>query len=82
MKAIPPTGKSYTMTLDQVVEEFRMVGIKTDKKRISDGIKSGIYPFGRIISVGPTGRCCFEIWRKDLEAFLDAMNPNKEDVPA
>lgn len=72
----PADGRSYTLTLNQCLDLFRSVGIPMDKKRLSDGIKAGIYP-GRIISVGPTGRTCFEIWRKDVEAFLEERKPKE-----
>lgn len=71
----PPEGKSYTLTLAQCTELFRSVGIKMDNKRLADGIRAGIYP-GRVISVGPTGRTTFEIWRKDMEAFLRDRCPD------
>ena len=75
MKAKKPAdGRSYTLTLGQCLEMFRAYGIPMDKKRLSEGIKAGHYP-GRIISVGPTGRTCFEIWRKDVEAFLEDRRP-------
>lgn len=74
MKAIPQE-KSYTLTLAQCTELFRSVGIRMDNKRLADGIRAGIYP-GRVISVGPTGRTCFEIWRKDVEAFLRDRRPD------
>jgi hypothetical protein len=75
----PAGGKSYTLTLAQCLGLFRSVGIPMDKKRLSEGIKAGVYP-GRIVSIGPTGRTCFEIWRKDVEAFLEERKP-KEAYP-
>lgn len=65
---------SYTLTLEQCLGLFRERGISMDKKRLSEGIKAGIYP-GRVVSVGPTGRTCFEIWRVDVVAFLDSKCP-------
>lgn len=75
MKAAPHADvSSYTMTLDQYCEAFRAVGIPMDKKRLSEGIKAGIYP-GRVVSVSPTGRTTFEIWRKDVNAFFAERKP-------
>lgn len=79
-KAIPPAGgNSYTLTLKQCVELFQSVGIPMDNKKLSEGIKAGIYP-GRILNVGATGRHSFEIWRCDVEAFLQEKKPKGEIV--
>lgn len=71
-----PNGQSYTLTLAQCTEMFRSVGIKMDNKRLADGIRAGVYP-GRIVAIGSTGRTTFEIWRKDMEAFLQDRCPTK-----
>ena len=73
-KAPPADDNSYTLTLKQCVEMFQAVGIPMDKKRLSEGIKAGIYP-GRILNVGASGRHSFEIWRCDVEAFLQEKKP-------
>lgn len=75
MKAnIKDPNTSLTMTLDQVAELFRANGIRTNKVRLADGIASGAYPFGRVVGNNPNRRC-FEIWRKDVEAFLEERRP-------
>lgn len=80
MKAKKPAdGRSYTLTLSEYLEVFRAYGIPMDKKRLSEGIKAGLYP-GRVVNIGPTGRTSFEIWRKDVEAFLEERRP--ADKPA
>jgi hypothetical protein len=71
----PANGRSFTLTLEQCLDIFRSYGIPMDKKRLSEGIKAGVYP-GRVLSVGPTGRTSFEIWRKDVEAFLADRAPS------
>ena len=76
MRVTTPSAddNSYTLTLAQCVRLFQSVGIPMDNKKLSDGIKAGIYP-GRILNVGASGRCTFEIWRCDVEAFLQERKP-------
>lgn len=61
---------SPKMTLNDVANEFRKRGISIDNKVLSDGIVDGTYPIGRLVSESSTGRRRFEIWRKDVLAFL------------
>ena len=60
------------MTLDEVAQGLRSVGIPISKKVIADGIRDGTYPFGRVRSQGPTGRCSFEISRMKFTQWLEA----------
>ena len=66
------------MTLEEVAQGMRSVGIPISKKAISDGIQDGTYPFGRVRSQGPTGRCCFEISRMKFNQWLNAEFGVKE----
>lgn len=74
-----PRGASarspLTMTIEDVCKLFRSYGIPAESMRMSDDIASGIYPFGRVVKVSPTGRRTFEIWRVDVEAFLKTKMP-------
>lgn len=72
--------KKLTMTLLEVYYAMREVGIRTSPKLIAAGIKSGAYPFGRVVSVGPTGKCTFEIFRVDFYAWLETKMPKEEAV--
>ena len=54
----------------EAAQIMRRAGIRTSPTRIVDGIESGAYPFGRIVSVGPSGKRSTEIFRKDLYDFL------------
>lgn len=72
----PDTGLPLTLTLEECAELFRSRGIPMDKKRLSDGIKSGHYP-GRVINISPTGRAKLEIWTIDVLAFLEARTPSQ-----
>lgn len=65
-----------TMTLDDVCKLFRSYGIPMELTRLADGIASGAYPFGRVVKISPTGRRTFEIWRCDVEAFIDSKIPD------
>lgn len=67
--------RSITMTLKDVYEEMRSAGIRCSMKVISDGIATGAYPFGRVVSTGETGRRTVEIFRVDFEAWLATKIP-------
>lgn len=67
--------QKLTMTLMEVYEEMRAAGIPCNPTRISAGIASGAYPFGRVVSVGETGRRTLEIFRIDFEAWLESKTP-------
>lgn len=66
-----------TMTVHDVYLAMREAGIRSSPERISAGIASGAYPFGRVINVGETGRRTLEIYRVDFDAWLDSKIPKK-----
>lgn len=66
-----------TMTLNDVCQLFRSYGIPMELGRLADDIANGIYPFGRVIKTSPTGRRSFEIWRVDVEAFIESKKPKE-----
>ena len=72
-----------TMTIDDVCKAMRAAGIPCSKDRVSAGLKTGCYPFGRIVNVGETGRTTFEIYRVDFEAWLRGKFPEgmQEQLP-
>lgn len=73
--------KKYTMTLKEVYDEMRDVGIRCSFKSISAGITCGAYPFGRVVAVGETGRKTFEIFRVDFENWLASKKPCTPTIP-
>ena len=60
------------MTLLDVCNDLRSRGMSTTQKTVSDCIESGVFPFGRVLSVNPSGRRTFLILGKDYEAWADA----------
>lgn len=58
------------MTLQECAEAMRAKGFRTSTARIRNNLESGAYPFGRIVSVGATGRRNTEIFRVKFEAWL------------
>ena len=64
-----------TMTINDVYLAMRSAGISTNPRRISAGIASGAYPFGRVVGTGPTGRRTVEIFRVDFYAWLESKIP-------
>lgn len=76
------------MTLKQCAIAMRERGMATTEKAICDGIESGAYPFGRIKSVGSTGRRSVEILETEFRAWLATPyiarkkpeNPEKPDL--
>ena len=58
--------KLETMTVAQVVEELRALGVKTTPNKIRAGIIQGVYPFGVRIKMENDE---FEIYRTKFEAW-------------
>ena len=65
--------KKPVMTLSEVVQDLRAIGMKTNATVIADGIEEGIYPFGRILGVGASGRRHIQIFRNDFERWKSAV---------
>lgn len=61
-----------TMTVCEVMTEMRRHGIHCNQNTVSDGIAMGVYPFGRVSNIGPTGRKTLEIFRVDFYAWLES----------
>lgn len=64
---------SITVTATEAAARLRQAGMRISVKRLVDGIYSGDYPFGRIVSTGPSGRRTVEIYRRDLEIWIGRM---------
>lgn len=60
------------MTLLDVCKDLRRRGMAVTQKTVSDCIESGVFPFGRVLSVGTGGRRTFLILGKEYEAWADA----------
>lgn len=67
-----------TMTINEICAEMRAAGIKCSPTRVSAGIVSGCYPFGKVTNVGATNRHTFEVYRVDFEAWLQTKVPESE----
>ncbi len=59
--------KIETMTVAQVVEELRALGVKTTANKIRAGIIQGVYPFGVHITMENEE---FEIYRKKFNEWV------------
>lgn len=71
---------NITMTLNEVANAFRAVGIPMHVKRLADGIADGTYPFGRVVQTSATGRRTFEIFRVDFQNWLESKIPKEESA--
>lgn len=60
-----------SLTLHDCATIMRNRGFKTSTGRLAKGIESGVYPFGRMINRGPSGRRSFEIFAGDFYRWLD-----------
>lgn len=69
------------MTLAEVVEDLRNIGVKTTSKVVSDGIASGRYPFGTILNLGGTGRRHIQIFRTDYERWKNEVLLGNRTAP-
>lgn len=65
--------ESPEMKISDVARELRKVGICRGNLQIGDMIESGLYPFGKVTNVGPSGRRTFYIRRVDFLAWLKAV---------
>lgn len=59
------------MTIADVCRDMRSRGMGLTHKTVTDGIESGLFPFGRLLATNPSGRRTFLILRKDYEAWAD-----------
>lgn len=69
-----------TMTLMEVYYAMRDAGIPCSPTKVSAGIASGAYPFGRVVCVGETGRRTLEIFRVDFYAWLETRIPKNTGI--
>jgi len=69
-----------TMTVREVLYEMRAAGIHCNERIISDGIESGLYPFGRVTNKGETGRRTLQIFRVDFDAWLESKTPKQSSL--
>lgn len=69
-----------TMTIMEVYLAMREAGIPSSPQKISVGIASGAYPFGRVVNVGETGRKTIEVFRVDFLAWLKTKIPKEEII--
>ena len=59
------------MTVAQVIHDMRTRGIPIGQKNLVCGIESGAFPFGRVISVGETGRRTLLITASSYYSWAD-----------
>ena len=61
---------SPQMSASECVKVMREAGFRISVMTLMDGLENGYYPFGRIKSIGGTGRRTPEIYRGDFERWL------------
>lgn len=69
------------LTLHECCTVLRANGFRCSPNSVKQKIKSEIYPFGRITSVGPTGREETEIFWADVEEWIRGKRAGEFDVP-
>lgn len=57
------------MTLNEVLAQMRKRGMAMGQETLSNGIADGTFPFGKVVSIGKTGRRNFLILRADFERW-------------
>lgn len=60
------------MTLDDVLADMRSRGMPIGKKSLCDGMRGGMFPFAKVLSIGPTGRTTHLILRPAYEEWAEA----------
>lgn len=67
-----------TVTVNETLAIMRKAGIPITAITLADGIETGVYPFGRMVRKSEiTGRRTFEIYRVDLQQWLDSKTPKE-----
>lgn len=64
---------SITVTATEAAARLRQAGMRISVKRLVDDIEKGRFPFGHVVSTGPSGRRTVEIYRRDLETWIGRM---------
>lgn len=59
------------MTHKEIMEDLRSRGFKIGLAAISKNLQTGVFPFGSVINVGPSGRITTLILRKDYENWAN-----------
>lgn len=70
-------NQSITITVTEAAQILRSYGMHCSTKTISDGIQDGSFPFGRVISVGDTGRRHIRIFRAEFNNWLKTLIPEE-----
>lgn len=66
------------MTVAEVAGEMRAAGFHVSNKAVVDRIESGLYPFGRVIGVGRSGRRTIHVLRVDFQRWLEEVTKYEE----
>lgn len=68
-----PDMPKLTLNVNEAVQRLRNGGIPMTAAKLADGIETGVYTFGRMVSKNPnSGRRHFEIFTSDVDAFIQA----------
>lgn len=67
---------NFKMTTKEVCDDMRQRGCKIGEPSLRLGIELGLYPFGKLVNTGGTGRRVFHILRVDYEKWA------AENLPA
>lgn len=70
--------QSLKLSTAEAATLCKAYGYKISADSIARGISAGTVPFGRVVSTGKSGRNTYEIWRKDVVAFLREKGANVE----
>ena len=69
------------MTINEVVADMRSIGMKVGHGTVSDGIVSGLFPFGKLLAESPSGRRTFIILRKEYEKWKESVSLEAVEAP-
>lgn len=69
------------LTLHECCTVLRANGFRCSPASVKQKIKCGFYPFGRVLSVGPTGREEMEIFWIDVENWIREKRAGEFDPP-
>ena len=73
--------KKQKMSIAEVCADMRLWGFSISQKTLANGIESGIFPFGRVLSISETGIRHILIMRNDYEKWKEEMINGKAGSP-
>lgn len=75
--------KRLTISATEATRVLREMGMHISEKRLVDEIARGdVWPFGRVVNTGKSGRRTVVIMRREFEDAMERLRPREAETPA